>query len=841
MATNTPNYNLKKPASTDMYDVGDSNGNMDILDSALMEKQSIWIPTKTYALMDAVMSGKGWFLSKQNGNIGHDPWDDSDALYQGTDPWWSLITMATTNVASVGDLLISARAGSDIATWTAPATALASILNPKLGPYNSSRAYVSGEYVYDSNGIWYCYNNAPAGSGPPNTGAGSNSYWGSPQLYAPIDDGSDEQVLTKTGPNWFDYAWRNIPASLVSATKTGTNAFPGGGTTDVVNDAAILAGSFPVISPTGTKAGTWTATATAGTLTVTSTATEAATATYNWAVINDGVPADLLVNGAAATLASVAVPKYEDYDIDPALQVNTLYRPDGNSVVENPISAMLWHDVAAFCKTGTPVQESSVDGSTGWTADTLNKNMFSHKTATAVQVLDASTKKGVRWTWSAGISWANIEWVMIAFGNAGWLNRTITIQTSVDGSAWTNRCVTSTDYDTLPLWFPVSDIDGAAWLRVTITTAATSGTMTIASFQLLTCRWGEQGMGDELSFPYTWDADQNITVGGTLALPNAALLDNSVDTILAIKGCSDGAAGNIEFRASNGAAGYLSVDNTFFGASKSGESYTRTVINFADGKIGMGPGNATRDTWLYRDAANSLKTDGTFSATGGVKPAPKATTIIEEDFLTASSNTLDHLTGAAISSGTMGAIAGTKEHPGIAYLRDSTTANGGYTVRTDTTPFLISGGEKSIFIFQAKGAKSTAGIRMGFEDSFAIQTQPTDAVCFENASRSANVLRGMCKNNAGPTYTGTTYTMSADTWYRGEITVNAAATSVNFSLYLCTTGALLWSSDVTGNIPTATGRELGWGVVAAETSTDAAADILWLDYMALSIERALVR
>ena len=33
MATNTPNYNLKKPASTDFYNIADFNGNADIIDA----------------------------------------------------------------------------------------------------------------------------------------------------------------------------------------------------------------------------------------------------------------------------------------------------------------------------------------------------------------------------------------------------------------------------------------------------------------------------------------------------------------------------------------------------------------------------------------------------------------------------------------------------------------------------------------------------------------------------------------------------------------------------------------------------------------------------------------
>lgn len=37
MATNTPNYNLKKPAPEDFYNIADFNDNMDIIDMALLD------------------------------------------------------------------------------------------------------------------------------------------------------------------------------------------------------------------------------------------------------------------------------------------------------------------------------------------------------------------------------------------------------------------------------------------------------------------------------------------------------------------------------------------------------------------------------------------------------------------------------------------------------------------------------------------------------------------------------------------------------------------------------------------------------------------------------------
>lgn len=214
-------------------------------------------------------------------------------------------------------------------------------------------------------------------------------------------------------------------------------------------------------------------------------------------------------------------------------------------------------------------------------------------------------------------------------------------------------------------------------------------------------------------------------------------------------------------------------------------------------------------------------------------------TMIEEDFLMVNANVFDRMLGLAVSSGTATAMAGTKDHPGIIVFRDSTTANGAYRVGTETTSLLLSGGEKAVFIFQSVGARSTARIRMGFDDSTNISTQPTDGAWLE-IDPGTQVIRGACKNNAGPTYTGTTYTLTINTWYRGEVELNENATAATFRVFNGA-GTELWSSTVSANIPNVTGRECGFGAVAGETTTDAAANILILDYMSLSVSRTLVR
>ena len=217
-----------------------------------------------------------------------------------------------------------------------------------------------------------------------------------------------------------------------------------------------------------------------------------------------------------------------------------------------------------------------------------------------------------------------------------------------------------------------------------------------------------------------------------------------------------------------------------------------------------------------------------------------AALVLESDFFQSGTQCIPSLLGAAISSGTVGMVTGSINHPGVVYLRDSTTVNGGYRFTTDIAAFTLSGGEKAVLVFQTRGVRATATFRFGFQDSAAI-TAPTDGAWLEIVNNGTiSTLIGRCKNNAGPSNTSDSYTMTTNTWYTAIIEVNADATSVSFKLF-AENGTELWSRDVTGNIPNIAGRETGFGVLAAESTTDAAADIVHLDYIRLEIARVLAR
>lgn len=59
MASYTPNYNLKKPAGTDVVDIADLNGNMDIIDTQLNSLNS------NFATLGTIITGSNYSTSVQ--------------------------------------------------------------------------------------------------------------------------------------------------------------------------------------------------------------------------------------------------------------------------------------------------------------------------------------------------------------------------------------------------------------------------------------------------------------------------------------------------------------------------------------------------------------------------------------------------------------------------------------------------------------------------------------------------------------------------------------------------------------------------------------------------------
>ena len=158
---------------------------------------------------------------------------------------------------------------------------------------------------------------------------------------------------------------------------------------------------------------------------------------------------------------------------------------------------------------------------------------------------------------------------------------------------------------------------------------------------------------------------------------------------------------------------------------------------------------------------------------------------------------------------------------------DSTTANGGYQCRTDAGALYFLGGEKYTIRFKPNTNVATTVIEMGFSDS-STAADPTDGCWLKSSDL---VVTGYCKNNAGPTATGTTYTLSAGTWYIGEVEMNAGATQATFRIKNAGGSSTLWTDTVSSNIPTTSARAFGARLASWQSTTSAAAILVYWDYV----------
>ena len=266
----------------------------------------------------------------------------------------------------------------------------------------------------------------------------------------------------------------------------------------------------------------------------------------------------------------------------------------------------------------------------------------------------------------------------------------------------------------------------------------------------------------------------------------------------------------------------IAVNSTFTGAPGS-----FALVN----NIGT-PSAALLDFTIPAGANGADGADGT--------PATHAETI-SSDFYdgTANIDAIPGLSGLTVSSGTTSSVATDANHPGVIYVRDSTTANGGYKFGCSGTQ-LIGGNEFYEVIFQSVGIRTTQQARMGWSDS-ATSTLPTDGIYF-NISRDGAImnLTGISANGGTRNPTTTGYSLTGSTWYHGTIQVNSAATQATFTLY-DSSRTQLWQSTIASGLPTGAGRDTSPCIIATESTTDAGANILLLDYTRWVTDRALVR
>lgn len=241
-------------------------------------------------------------------------------------------------------------------------------------------------------------------------------------------------------------------------------------------------------------------------------------------------------------------------------------------------------------------------------------------------------------------------------------------------------------------------------------------------------------------------------------------------------------------------------------------------------------------------SGENIKTVGGVSILGsGDIPVSASKTrknfFIENDFMYNNSQSFSPWFGNAIGSGTIAMVDSDANHPGQLQLSSSATANSGYYILFNPASILISGSESAEYIVKTPSViTSTAKVKLGFQDVFTY-VDPTDGAWM---NMYGSTLTGKTANNGSVSATGTSYTILANTIYRATIEVNADATLVTFSLYTDNSTTPTWTDTLATNIPTATGRNVGHGIMATNVGTSAAPLII-VDYMNLKIDRELAR
>lgn len=207
-----------------------------------------------------------------------------------------------------------------------------------------------------------------------------------------------------------------------------------------------------------------------------------------------------------------------------ASQVNKIYPPDGGSAAQAPF-ASLWHDVLAFNRNfGPPTLERTADGTT-WVdaAGSADNRLFAHIEDWAYTAANGTTTLGSRWTWSNfSVPFSSATWLVIGhtYSNPS-PSKTVRVE-SWNGTAWAIRHESTYSNTAQPVWHSMTSWGGDTKVRLTIlwNSGAYVG---ISSIRMLTTRWADQGGGSEYSYPYTWDGEGRMGIGGGVRDTNTQL------------------------------------------------------------------------------------------------------------------------------------------------------------------------------------------------------------------------------------------------------------------------------------------------------------------------------
>lgn len=181
---------------------------------------------------------------------------------------------------------------------------------------------------------------------------------------------------------------------------------------------------------------------------------------------------------------------------------------------------------------------------------------------------------------------------------------------------------------------------------------------------------------------------------------------------------------------------------------------------------------------------------------------------------------------SVIGTGTISGITGTSNHPGIIRFSSPTTSgNGGGVVGIGQSLTPLGGGEVFESIFRPQNFDASTNEILGFSDASDFGSVANAAFIYLNSSFVAKG-RTVAASTGGDT--GTSITLSTNTWYRARVEVNANATQVDFYIF-SDAGVQLWHDSRTTNIPTAAVGPLVSGYTASSGGVQALMDV---DYVA---------
>ena len=273
-----------------------------------------------------------------------------------------------------------------------------------------------------------------------------------------------------------------------------------------------------VLQATSTSAAAWTTPSAAADATATSKGVVQLAGDLSGTAAAPTVPNKLSLSGGTMT-GTLNVPYFNSVQVNAS--PNSYYYADTISLTSTPMGRV-WHDLLAFGKVYTTTTQNSLDGVT-WATVATSLKLFSQRQSTSTTVINTTYNTYVRWTFS-NVAYGLGNWLLIAYAYMPTNpNVSITIQSSVDGTTWTGRHSSAYTAYTGSVWHYITSYGGDTYLRVIIQSTSSNSQVSVASLQLLTNRAGDQGYGNELEKPYTWNETGYMGINKGTSAPSYPL------------------------------------------------------------------------------------------------------------------------------------------------------------------------------------------------------------------------------------------------------------------------------------------------------------------------------